>query len=118
MAVSITCIFAPNTLPRLLLLLETPTVWGRYDRAIVTSGLSKAYGLPGLRIGWVVGPPALVEELRQTAPSLVEDDRANVVPGDRVALIVEDDPALQKQIKWALDRFQVLLHAASRAPRV
>ena len=37
-------------------------IWGRYDRALVTSGLSKAYGLPGLRIGWVVGPPALVED--------------------------------------------------------
>jgi aspartate/methionine/tyrosine aminotransferase len=36
---------------------ETPSVWGMYDRALVTSGLSKAYGLPGLRIGWIVGPP-------------------------------------------------------------
>ena len=26
---------------------ETASVWGRYDRAIITSGLSKAYGLPG-----------------------------------------------------------------------
>jgi aspartate/methionine/tyrosine aminotransferase len=42
---------------------ETPTAWGRYERVIVTSGLSKAYGLPGLRIGWVVGAPLLVEEL-------------------------------------------------------
>lgn len=42
---------------------ETPTMWGRYDRAIVTSGLSKAYGLPGLRIGWIVAPPALVARL-------------------------------------------------------
>jgi aspartate/methionine/tyrosine aminotransferase len=42
---------------------ETPTAWERYERVIVTSGLSKAYGLPGLRIGWVVGPPAVVEEL-------------------------------------------------------
>jgi len=43
--------------------IETPTIWGRYDRVLVTSSLSKAYGLPGLRIGWVVGPPATVESL-------------------------------------------------------
>ena len=42
---------------------ETPTMWGRHDRVIVTSGLSKAYGLPGLRIGWIVAPPALVASL-------------------------------------------------------
>jgi hypothetical protein len=42
---------------------ETPSVWGRYDRVVVTSGLSKAYGLPGLRLGWIVGPPQLVSTL-------------------------------------------------------
>lgn len=32
------------------------------DRVLVTSGLSKAFGIPGVRIGWIVGPPALVHE--------------------------------------------------------
>lgn len=42
---------------------ETASAWGRYDRVIITSGLSKAYALPGLRIGWVVAPPPLVAAL-------------------------------------------------------
>ena len=41
----------------------TPSFWGRYERTLVTSGLSKAFGLPGLRIGWVVGPPSQVAKL-------------------------------------------------------
>jgi len=35
---------------------QTPTFWGRYDRVLAMNSLSKAYGLPGLRIGWVVAP--------------------------------------------------------------
>jgi len=42
---------------------ETPSFWGLHDRVLVTSGLSKAYGLPGLRIGWVVGPAETVAQL-------------------------------------------------------
>jgi len=35
---------------------RTKSFWGMGDRVIVTSGLSKAYGIPGVRIGWIVGP--------------------------------------------------------------
>jgi aspartate/methionine/tyrosine aminotransferase len=41
---------------------RTASFWGMSDRVIVTSGLSKAYGIPGVRIGWIVGPTALVAE--------------------------------------------------------
>ncbi len=41
----------------------TPTFWGRYDKLIITSGLSKAFGLPGLRLGWVVAPAKLIAKL-------------------------------------------------------
>src|SRR5262245_15329070 len=40
----------------------TPSFWGSYEKVIVTSGLSKAYGLPGLRIGWIASTPGLVAE--------------------------------------------------------
>jgi aspartate/methionine/tyrosine aminotransferase len=42
---------------------ETPTFWGASDRVIVTGGLSKAYGLPGLRIGWAVAPAEVAADL-------------------------------------------------------
>ncbi|MET0619430.1 MAG: aminotransferase class I/II-fold pyridoxal phosphate-dependent enzyme [Thermoanaerobaculia bacterium] len=41
----------------------SPTFWGRYGKVIVTGGLSKAFGLPGLRIGWIVAPPAQAARL-------------------------------------------------------
>lgn len=40
----------------------TKSFWGMSDRVIVTSGLSKAYGIPGVRIGWIVGPPEMIAE--------------------------------------------------------
>lgn len=41
----------------------TPSFWGSYGKTIVVNGLSKAYGLPGLRIGWIVAGPAFAAEL-------------------------------------------------------
>lgn len=40
---------------------ETPTAWGSYDRTIVIDSLSKSYGLPGLRLGWLIAPEEIVQ---------------------------------------------------------
>lgn len=41
----------------------TPSFWGSYERVLCTAGFSKAFGLPGLRTGWVVGPADTIERL-------------------------------------------------------
>ena len=41
---------------------RTGSFWGMSDRVIVTSGLSKAYCIPGARIGWIVGPKDIIAE--------------------------------------------------------
>jgi len=42
---------------------ETPSFYGRYDKVLAVGSLSKAYGLPGLRTGWVVGPAQVVDQI-------------------------------------------------------
>ena len=54
---------------------SSPTFWGRYDKVLITSGLSKAFGMPGLRIGWAVAPQEMVREI------WVRHDYTTLTPG-------------------------------------
>ncbi|MGH2635237.1 MAG: aminotransferase class I/II-fold pyridoxal phosphate-dependent enzyme [Actinomycetota bacterium] len=53
----------------------TPSFWGRTERVVITSGLSKAFGMPGLRIGWAVAPPEIIEQL------WIRHDYTTLTPG-------------------------------------
>jgi aspartate/methionine/tyrosine aminotransferase len=64
---------------------RTASFWGASKRVIVTSGLSKAYGIPGVRIGWIVAPPELI------ADCWTQHDYLTIGPNklsDRVAQVV------------------------------
>ncbi len=82
----------------------TPSFWGRLERVVVTNGLSKAYGLPGLRIGWCVAPPELVPELwarkdyTTIGPGVVSDLLATraLAPGVREKILARTRSILKQ----------------------
>jgi aspartate/methionine/tyrosine aminotransferase len=41
----------------------TPSFWGRYERTVCVGSLSKAFGMPGARVGWLVAPRNQLQEL-------------------------------------------------------
>ena len=90
---------------------ETASMWGRSPRAIITSGLSKAYGLPGLRIGWIAGPPPLIASLWSY------HDYVTIAPGalsdrlPRVALQRERRAQLFERTRGILRRNLPLIEA-------
>jgi aspartate/methionine/tyrosine aminotransferase len=106
---------------------ETESVWGRYDRVLVTSGLSKAYGLPGLRIGWVAGPPATIETLwgihdyTTIAPGALNDRLARIAltPVRRERLLARTRGMVRANYpmvrKWIERRTPDLSHVAPDA---
>ncbi|HXW57004.1 MAG TPA: aminotransferase class I/II-fold pyridoxal phosphate-dependent enzyme [Candidatus Cybelea sp.] len=74
-----------------------------YDRVLSTGGLSKAYGLPGLRTGWVVAPANMIERL------WAYHDYTTIAPTvltDRLASIALE-PARRQ---WILDRTRKILN--------
>jgi aspartate/methionine/tyrosine aminotransferase len=92
----------------------SPTFWGRYDKVIVTSGLSKAFAMPGLRIGWAVAPTDMISRIwerhdyttltpsavsdRLTALAMRPDVRENILARTR-AIVRANLPPLEGWIQ-------------------
>jgi aspartate/methionine/tyrosine aminotransferase len=73
----------------------TPSFWNfrdQHPKIIVASGLSKAYALPGLRIGWLVAPGEIAKHLWSYR------DYTTIAPGalsDLIAQVALDEPRRQ-----------------------
>jgi hypothetical protein len=81
----------------------TPSFWGRYEKLIITSGLSKAYGLPGLRIGWMLSTPELV------ARAWSYHDYTTIGPGPMSDMLARVALAPERR-KWLLERTRRILN--------
>ena len=69
------------------------------ERTVVVSSLSKSHALPGFRLGWVIGPPALIRHLFNLllsmtygSPAFIQDWALAALTGDlpEVALLREE----------------------------
>lgn len=86
---------------------RTKSFWGMSERVIVTSGLSKAYGIPGVRIGWIVGPKELIAECWAQhdyitiCPSKMSDEVARVAVANRERCYARTRELLTKNLEIA-----------------
>ena len=105
----------------------TPTFYGRHPRVISTGGFSKAYGMPGLRVGWAVGPAEFIDKLwgyhdyTSIAPTALSDRLAALVlePARRARVIertrkfvAQNYPPLAK---WISEHAEWFTHRAPDA---
>jgi aspartate/methionine/tyrosine aminotransferase len=84
----------------------SPTFWGRYERVVVTSGLSKAFGMPGLRIGWAVAAEEAIERLwirhdyTTLTPGMISDGLAGLAmeQGRRERILARTRGIIRRQL--------------------
>jgi aspartate/methionine/tyrosine aminotransferase len=82
---------------------DTPSFWAPGARVLATAGLSKAYGLPGLRIGWVVSPDHSSERIWS------RKDYTTIAPGsltDRLATVALDSAVRPKLLQRTRSRIR------------
>ena len=83
---------------------ESPSFWGRCDRILLNAGLSKVFGLPGLRIGWTVTSSEKAAELwghrdyNTLAVSGISDRLAQVALDRRDEIVARTRGIIRRQL--------------------
>jgi len=92
-----------------------------YAKIIVSGGLSKAYALPGLRIGWLAGPADIIErawshhDYTTIAPGVLSDHIASLIlqPVNRKNILERSRALINNNLgilKDWIDRHEGLFH--------
>jgi len=88
---------------------KAPSIHGIYEKTLITSSLSKAYGLPGLRIGWTVCPTEKVakelwsySDYTTISPSTASDWMATLALNPTVQAKIEKRTREVIRNNWAI----------------
>jgi aspartate/methionine/tyrosine aminotransferase len=90
---------------------EIPSFIGLSDRVTVSCGLSKAYALPGLRLGWLAGPTDTIStswafhDYTSIAAGILSHTVAEIAlaPENRSRILNRNRSMLRKNLKTTLD---------------
>ncbi|WOJ98561.1 aminotransferase class I/II-fold pyridoxal phosphate-dependent enzyme [Congregibacter brevis] len=106
----------------------TASFWGGYERVIAINSMSKAYGLPGLRLGWLLAPESLIPALwrrheyasitatmmsMQLASAALEPSARDAITARARGLIRRGFETLQKELSYHKGVFSVVPPQAS-----
>ena len=94
-----------------------PSIVDVYEKGIATAGMSKAYSLAGLRVGWIVAPPDVTEQI------LIHRDYDTIAVGkinDHLAALALEhkDALLARSQKITRDNLALLTAWVEQEPRV
>ena len=95
----------------------TPSIVDVYEKGIATAGMSKAYSLAGLRVGWIVAPVEVTEQV------LIHRDYDTISIGmindHFAAMALENkDKLLARSQKITRDNLAILADWVAEQPRV
>ncbi len=103
----------------------TPSFRDIYEKTLATCGLSKAYGLPGLRIGWVAGPKEEIESIwsrhdyTTIGPSPLSDKLARLALANSNAILERTRRILTDNLEvldqWVKEHSSLLTYVKPRA---
>ena len=88
---------------------ECPSFWGRTDKILLNAGLSKAFGLPGLRVGWTVTTEEKATELwghrdySSLALSAMSDRLAQIALDRRPEILERTRGIIRRQLPIVVD---------------
>jgi len=81
---------------------------GMADRVITVGSVSKEYRMIGWRVGWIVGPRQIMDDIRLVSLSNVVCQVGITMPGAEAALTATDDGVAAATAEWKARRDHIL----------